>query len=157
MPIKLAVLASAVGVAACSTTATVHRRGGGTEDVEILNRRPTALVVEGQREIPLDDVADIDHPGNVVAIVGSVLFASALVDLAVARPDCGRNDGALICGGVALRGAIGVAMIGWGHYTWSKSKHAAETGTPAPALSVAPWVARAAGGYRGGLALGVGY
>ncbi len=65
--------------AGCSTTATISRVNGPAYEAHILASDTNFLRVRDNygREflVPREDVADIDHPGNVLYTIGLVLVA----------------------------------------------------------------------------------
>jgi hypothetical protein len=68
--------------AGCSTSASFSRQSGPAFDAEILGSDARSLHVrdEDGREflVPREDVADIDHPGNVLGTIGAVLMAMSV-------------------------------------------------------------------------------
>ena len=161
MHAKLAAIICAAGTAACSTTATIHRRSGVEEEASVVGSTRTVLVVksgERERQIPYHDVVDIDHPGNVHALVGTLLLAYGVLNIAVGSPRC-EKEGAAFCVGVFLPATVGAGMAIWGFTVWSSSRSAAAVREPSrgPELSLAPWVLRTDQGYQGGGAFRLRY
>ena len=68
--------------AGCSTAASISRVSGPSFDAEILGSDAKSLRVRDDygREflVPREDVADIDHPGNVLCTIGAVLMAMSV-------------------------------------------------------------------------------
>jgi hypothetical protein len=66
---------------------------------------------DGERAIPRDQIADVDHPGNVAVVAGSVLLAAGTVNLlGVYRRHAGESSS--LCarwavGGEAMFGPLG--------------------------------------------------
>ena len=89
-----AALALTVALPAC--TATVHRINAPNIEGEIVGSDGDGLQVAGDQagttyRIPRDSVADIDHPGNVAAVVGlAAAIAGGLV--AVTTGGAGSNE-----------------------------------------------------------------
>ena len=93
---------------------------------------PSSIIVDpriGERqEIRRGQVTDIDHPGNVHALIGGIVFGIGGIS---AGANCGQADGAgsdrdadcFYAVSVAITGA---AMLGWGLYQWFGSTDAAE-------------------------------
>ncbi|MGZ3457850.1 MAG: hypothetical protein ACXU86_05015 [Archangium sp.] len=131
MPKKItATLLSSLLLCGCSTTATISRINGGTFDARIQRSTPSAVVVQtesGQEvSIPRSEITDIDHPGNVAAVIGGLVSAYGLANIAVGAPQCGTQSGAY-CAGVFLPAALGVSMLAWGLGTWIGSTSAASS------------------------------
>ena len=86
MNVKIVSTICALGTVACSTTATIRHRNGLEEEAAVVRRTSGSLVVENngvERTVPIVDVVDVDHPGNVHAIVGSLLLAYGILNIAV--------------------------------------------------------------------------
>ena len=81
--------------------------------------------------MPRREVADIDHPGNVVAIVGGVLAAMGGVVYAASYSLAGHPDPARQTVGLVYL-IPGALMVGVGLYEWFSSTGAAspEAGPP---------------------------
>jgi len=161
MTAKLVAIICAAGVAACSTTATIRRSNGLEEEATVVGRSRTALLIkngEHERQIPYHEVADIDHPGNVHAVVGTLLLAYGVLNIVVGAPRC-EKQGAGFCVGVFLPAALGAGMTGWGLTVWSSSRGAAADPEPSrkSELTLAPWMLRTDHGYQGGGALRLSY
>ena len=103
MNVKLVSTICALSTVACSTTATIRRRSGADEELTLLRRTPSFLVTKNgdrERPIPHHDIVDIDHPGNVHAVVGTLLLAYGILNIAVGAPRC-EKEGAAFCVGVS--------------------------------------------------------
>jgi len=93
-------------------TATIERRKSPDIDARIIGSDSRSLTVEGKNgrsvRVPGTDVVDIDHPGNVLIVVGAVFGALALAAAESSNPgDRAGADGAAIVGlGLMLGGAI---------------------------------------------------
>jgi hypothetical protein len=127
MPTKFAVALLTV-LCGCSTTATISRVNGTQLDAEIQRSDRDNLVVTtntGHKlRVPRSEVSDIDHPGNVSAVIGSVLSVYGAVNIVGGMSTCVRVGGAF-CAGMVAPAAIGVPMLIWGLKTWSGSTEAA--------------------------------
>jgi hypothetical protein len=161
MNAKVVAIVCAAGTAACSTTASIRRSNGLEDEATIVGRTRTMLVIkngEHERQIPYHEVEDIDHPGNVHAVVGTLLLAYGVLNIAVGAPHC-KERGPGFCVGVFVPAAVGAGMTGWGLTVWSRSRSAAAEGEPSrnPELSLAPWMLRTDQGYQGGGALRLSY
>ena len=134
---RLLALSAALSALAsgCSRNATIMRHDGWQVDAEI-TRSTEAFIYAQPRGAPelkiaRRDIRDLDHPGNVMGVIGlSVMGAYALnlglgaVLLTTREPDS-RQAGAI----VALTGAVGM-LVGsgfayWGWSLWDRSVTAA--------------------------------
>jgi hypothetical protein len=125
--ITVMLLASTL-ICGCSTTATISRVNGKTIDAKIRRSTPGAVVVEtnggGEVSLSRSDISDIDHPGNVAAVLGGLLSAYGAVNIASGASGCAEGGGAY-CTGVFLPAAVGVPILIWGLTTWVGSTSAA--------------------------------
>jgi hypothetical protein len=151
MPTKItATLLASILVCGCSTTAKISRVNGRTLEAKIKRSTPEAVVVQtdGGSEVSISrsDISDIDHPGNVVAVIGGLLSGYGALNIATGAAQCGTGGGAY-CTGVFLPAAVGVSMLVWGLTTWGGSTSAAsnpgKSGTvpdapPAAAFNFSP-------------------
>lgn len=149
VPVVLFVVA-----ASCSTTATVLTRDrrtteasiiGGDRDVLLL-RNPYGLESIVRRR----EVMDIDHPGNVMALLGGLVLGSAGMNLGVLGSLCASGSSVSNCTPIfatmGTMAAAGAGMFIWGLWVWLTSKNAVADSTenppvpmPAePALPAAP-------------------
>jgi hypothetical protein len=131
MPKKItATLLSSLLLCGCSTTATISRINGRTLEARIQRSTPGAVVVktESGQEVSISrsEISDIDHPGNVAAVIGGLLSAYGAANIAVGAPQCSTQGGAY-CSGVFLPAALGVSMLAWGLGTWIGSTSAASS------------------------------
>lgn len=144
----LAVLTS-LALMGCAT-ATIHRRGQHDLEGAIQSSNAQFVYVrtgDGQVvAVPRADIAEVDHPGNVAAVVGGV-FAGGAVGLVVGGGVAGhaadgarQGDGDVTGGLLAVSGiAIGIpalvtTLAGLG--VWGHSKRAAENDGPTPAIDL---------------------
>jgi len=128
VPTKITVtLLAAILLCGCSTTATISRINGRQVEAKIQRSTPGAVVVQTDagKEVSISrsDISDIDHPGNVAAVIGGLVSAYGALNIAVGAPRCGEGGGAY-CTGVFLPAAIGVPMLIWGLSTWVGSTSA---------------------------------
>jgi hypothetical protein len=161
MNTKLVVIICAAGTAACSSTASIRRHNGMQEEATVVGRTRAVLVVQNgeiERRIPNHTVAEIDHPGNVHALVGTLLLAYGVLNIAAGTPRC-EQEGPAFCVGVFAPAAVGASMAVWGLTVWSRSRRAAADpeANRGPELSLAPWVSRTGPGYQGGGAFRLSY
>ena len=122
---RATVAAVALQVAACSTTATIHRPQGAPLDAHIVGSHENALAVRREdgrdHEVQRPAVAYIDHPGNVLALAGlGVLLVGASIIASEPQPSRGE-----LFATAAIIGTPSLLMIGWGGTTYLRSKRAA--------------------------------
>jgi hypothetical protein len=136
-----AMLALAAG--GCGTTATITNRDGTRYEVEIVRSTPSELIVAtraGERPIARDRIRDIDHPGNVAVLAGSVLLTAGVVSL-LGFHRCESSASSDFCigsiGGVGLA-ASGLGMVVWGAHAWTTSVGAAGGQQVGPLARLAP-------------------
>jgi hypothetical protein len=134
MPMKptLALLTVLCG---CSTTARVSLFDGRRFEARIQESDKENVVVETKAgwvvPIPRSEIADIDHPGNVTALVGLLLGAYGAVNVATVVGTCDKNPlPEVACASAFLPITVGVSMALWGTSIWSASTKAA--GSPEP-------------------------
>ena len=118
----------------CTTTATIRRSksNGGTVEARILSADNKNVYLESYPNriaIRRDEIADIDHPGNAAAVIGTVLTVYGVFNIDVAAPQCQRR-GAAFCTGVFLPAAIGVPLTIWGLAVYLRSVTALNADTP---------------------------
>ncbi len=128
----------------CGSTATISRHTAPDLEARIVGGDARYLVVRdaaGQTfKLPREDVADIDHPGNAVAVgslpvwgIGALYLAMApLGDLNTLSGGPSARDPLYAAGVVSL--VIAALMTGVGVFEWQRSRTAAspETGWPSP-------------------------
>lgn len=125
-------LAFLTGLCGCSTAANIHLVAGGRVEARIQSSDPENLFVRAgtgvEVPIPREEISEVDHPGNVVAVIGGVLSAYGAINIARGGGTCGRAEMAVAaCLGVFLPGTIGTSMLVWGLKTWLGSVHAADS------------------------------
>lgn len=104
----------------CSTTSSIQRINGPEVEGDIVGGSPDSIFVDtpGQPdyEIPRQDVASIDYPGNVHTNVGAGVLAYGALNIALGFPDCRdrTEQQAAFCVGVFTPAVLGAAMIVWG-------------------------------------------
>jgi hypothetical protein len=108
---------------ACSTEAILHRRGDPPLQARILRSDSDLIAVRTETGATLairrDDVTDIDHPGNVLAIAGACVLAVAA---SIAMES--ETRGELLTTG-AIVGLPGAVMLTWGGVVYQRSRNAA--------------------------------
>jgi len=152
-------LVNAIG---CSTTATVTNKDATRFDVHIARSTPTELIVatrDGERAIPRDQIAEIDHPGNVALIAGTALLAAGTLNL-LGLYRCHENESSSFCvgwlGGAALAGA-GLGLVIWGGSVWTHSVEAAGERPAPPVARLAPAILGTPDRPRPGAALALSF
>jgi hypothetical protein len=110
----------------CSCTATISQRDGSYRDTYILRSDAEYLHVQdrdgSESDVRRTDIADIDHPGNVIATLGLVAAAVFLPLAATAH-----GDAAASCFGIG----VGSGILGSGMWLkYYNSKRAANNFTP---------------------------
>jgi hypothetical protein len=147
-----AVLAAALGLGCASRAATIRLSNGRAVHAVIEHSDASALHLRGPNgnSIPLGQlqVAEIDHPGNRLAIVGMCLIGGGLLFLVPAILHGGAEnsaDASLALVGLASLG-VGVPMLVHNGLRWHWSKagaaefEAARTRPLPPAPPAAPAV-----------------
>jgi hypothetical protein len=103
----------------CSSTATIVRTDGPDNEAEIVSSDAGAVYVRGHNgriyRIGRESISDIDHPGNVEILVGSILLGILALGLSESYDHTSRDELALIS---ALYGGPGLSLLisGLVHY-----------------------------------------
>src|SRR5262245_17058192 len=109
----------------CSTTATVTRRHGAELEGTIWGGTPYDVVVKTEdgryEEIPRDDISDIDHPGNVHALIGALAVGLGGIMLLEQSERC-EVDYQSDCWSFVIPLAVGAPLMVWGISTWKSSE-----------------------------------
>lgn len=114
---------SVIGLAfltGCGTSATITPRYGNAFDAEIIAGNETTVHVEGRggsQAVDRAEIADVDHPGNVAAVIGGVVTAYGVANIAVGAPQCSK-EGAAYCVGVFTPAIVGASIMTWGIVTY---------------------------------------
>jgi hypothetical protein len=120
-----------VCLCSCANTSTI-RTDRLTLEGRIVGGDRDALFVRNEAgydaTVNRAEVQDIDHPGNVHAVVGAILAASGGINLGTFAGFCrGFGNGCqpfvITAGGMI---AAGAGMFIWGLWTWLTSKNAVE-------------------------------
>ena len=137
-----AALASSLG---CSSSAAVTtRRTIHSGELMGLNASGDLLLRTGDKRVTAvrtAEIKDIDHPGNIHAIVGGAIGTLGIVATVLGLPECreraSAGDGAAapICGGIFVPLVLGVGMGLYGLITWASSRYAASTKVDAKELT----------------------
>ncbi|HEY3498742.1 MAG TPA: hypothetical protein VGK73_28820 [Polyangiaceae bacterium] len=115
------VILSLALLAGCSTTSTIIRVSEADVEGDIVGGSPQSIFVAtdagDEYEIPREDIAEIDYPGNVHTGVGIGVLTYGVLNIAVGVPQCTDRNGsdqAAFCAGVFLPAAIGLGLMAWG-------------------------------------------
>ena len=116
--------------AGCSTTATISRTDGLAFEAEILSSDANSLRVHDdyghELLVPREDVADIDHPGNVLLTIGLGLIAMSAPMLIAGLSNRNQSQQSewsgmeLVFGIPEVVTGLCLAIPGWSHYRHSK-------------------------------------
>jgi hypothetical protein len=116
----------------CAATATVTTRDGRQTEAFITGGDQRHLLLQSQygveSVVKRADVGDIDHPGNVLAVVGGILGGSGALDLVVLGTMCasgaaGSSSCGFMLGTLGGMTAVGAGLFVWGLWTWLTSKN----------------------------------
>jgi hypothetical protein len=128
---------------ACSTTASIHRthaapiegsiQGGGEDYITVFTKQGE------QQDIRRGEIKEIDHPGNVHALIGGIVLGYGAINVAANWSECREREQQQVafCTGTFLPAAVGAGLLIWGLGTWISSKSASED-TSAPPLREPP-------------------
>jgi len=159
---RLLALALATGPG-CGITATVTYKTGAKQEGEIVRGDATHLVIatpEQRLVIPKAEIADIDHPGDVMASIGAGVAATGILNLTTPFLKCTAGNNTFCMGwlGGGMVAATGLVLTTLGLISWQHSVTAA-TEVSLPALTVAPviWDPDQRGNHRLGAALSLRY
>ena len=110
-------------VTGCGNSATISRGGARSVDAVIVGGDSENIYLDGpggSETVPRSEVTDVDHPGNVAAVLGGIVTAYGIVNIAVGTPSC-EKQGAAFCTGVFLPAAIGLPIMTYGIATYAGS------------------------------------
>jgi hypothetical protein len=114
----------------CSTTSNIRRINGPDVEGDITGGSLESIFADTGSgkdvEIPRDEVASIDYPGNVHANVGVGVLLYGGLNIVVGLPECQERteNQTAYCTGVFLPAALGAGMIVWGLLTEHGQKRA---------------------------------
>lgn len=137
VPLMLFVMASS-----CSTTATILTRDKKSTEATIIGGDRDLLLLKNtyglESIVRRNEVRDIDHPGNVIALLGGVLLGGAALDLAALGAVCASGSSAVrdctpVFAMLGTAAAVGAGMLVWGLWTWLSSKNAVTDSLENPA------------------------
>lgn len=84
-------VALGIANAACSTTATVYRRGAPPVEASIVGGTADSILLERNgnlASVPRGAVTDVNHPGDVHALIGGGILSYGILNIAVGLPKC---------------------------------------------------------------------
>ena len=132
----------------CSTKATIYLKDGTSIEGEIKQSDRLAIYVksnDSDRVVPIyrGSIKEIDHPGNVGAIIGTSLVLTGLTAVTLGIVNAVECDGGLCGIGTAILTVPGIVIAFpstiaaiWGWSTWAGSRSAAAL----PEVPVGPTV-----------------
>jgi len=136
---SVAVLCHALVGAGCGTSALIDTKEGRHVDARIVGGSPGSIYLAGDNRdrftLRRDDIASVDHPGDVPIIVGTVLTAIGVFRLWQGDSRC--NDWGASGDGYCIANAapamVGVLALAWGLWAYHRSTHAfADQSRPEP-------------------------
>jgi hypothetical protein len=135
---SLAVLCHAFA-GGCGTSAVIDTKEGRHVDARIVGGSPGSIYLAGddrdQFTLRRDDIASIDHPGDVPIIIGTVLTAIGAFRLWQGDSRCNDRgaSGDVYCIANATPAMGGVLSLAWGLWAYHRSTHAfADRSRPEP-------------------------
>jgi hypothetical protein len=136
---SVAVVCHALAGAGCGTSALIDTKEGRHVDARILGGSPGSIYLAGDNRdrftLRRDDIASVDHPGDVPIIVGTVLTAIGVFRLWQGDTRC--NDWGASGDGYCIANAapamVGLLSLAWGLWAYHRSTHAfADVSRPEP-------------------------
>ena len=110
----------------CGTSATIYKKDGTYVEATILRSDSNNVYIKtyaGEEPINKTLITDIDHPGNVSAVVGLLLIGSAGLN-AYAASQTYYETRAIYVAGAVIEGIVGISMLFGGLAIWTHSKDA---------------------------------
>jgi hypothetical protein len=122
-------LSLAVASAGCSTSATIKKFDDYEIEGQIIDGSRGSITIldadHRERQIPRGQIKQISHPGGPAAVIGGILLAYGIYNIAVGLPHC-QARGAAFCLGVFSPATIGAGMEIWSLVVNHRSRQAAE-------------------------------
>ena len=151
-----AALLTLTACSACAPTATITRYDGWQVEAEITRSTEDYVYIQTEyapeQKIARADIAEIDHPGNVLGVVGLSIGVTYTITGAVFVPFLfSGNELDRFVGGLSLASAAGLAFMGfgfaaWGWNLWNTSVTNARPEEATPELGLSPiWLDDGAG------------
>jgi hypothetical protein len=113
-------------LANCGSTASIQLNDGTGVEGRIVGgdggERGNVYLADGDRTYAIrrTEIADIDHPGNVAATLGSLLTVYGILNIMVASSQCSEK-GAAFCTGVFTPLVLGASLLIYGASVYSRS------------------------------------
>jgi hypothetical protein len=129
----------------CGTSALIDTKEGGHIDARIVGGSPGSIYLAGDNHdrftLRRDDIADVDHPGDVLIIIGTAL--TAIGGFRLWQGDSRCNDlganGDRYCILNATPAMAGLLSLAWGLWAYHRSTKAfADRSRPEPDAAIAP-------------------
>ena len=123
----------------CGTTALIDTKAGRHVDARIVGGSPGSIYLAGDNRdrftLRRDDIAAVDHPGDVPIIIGTALTAIGVFRLVQGDSRCKdwgpSGDGYCIAN--AAPAMVGVLALAWGIWAYHRSTRAfADRSRPEP-------------------------
>jgi hypothetical protein len=145
----------------CTATIVRSPKDGGPIDGKIVGNSATKVYVltpSGEEiGVPRAEIQEVDHPGNVIAIVGALLTVYGLYNISVGLPKCDEK-GTAFCAGVLAPTVVGLPLMIGGLSVYVGSVSAAKGSAPSgleARLYIVP-VGGSEGQLARGAAVGIG-
>jgi hypothetical protein len=136
---SLAVACHAVVASGCGTSALIDTKEGRHYDARIVGGSPGSIYLarEDRDRFTLrrDEIASVDHPGDVPIIVGTVLTAIGAFRLWQGDSRCNDRgaSGDIYCIAHATPAMLGLLSLAWGLWAYHRSTRAfADRSRPEP-------------------------
>jgi hypothetical protein len=111
------VIIAAMCLMGCSTTSTISRVNAPKVDANIVGGDKDNVYVKYDSglvsAIPKNTITDIDHPGDGAIVLGTIVSAYGVLNIAAGASNCDAN-GAAYCTGVYLPLVGGLVWLAWG-------------------------------------------
>lgn len=103
-----------LALAACGTTATIQTFDGRLYDGRISGHEEGRVYINGTT-VERKDITDIDHPGNVAAIIGTIVAGIGAVSAISNCSNVTRDDNPAACtsSGIWLLTGLPIAIYGF--------------------------------------------
>ena len=137
---SVAVLCHALVSVGCGTSALIDTKEGRHVDARIVGGSPGSIYLAGDNRdrftLRRDDIASVDHPGDVPIIIGTVLTAIGAFRLWQGDTRCndtGRERRRILHRQRGARDGRGCCRWRWGLWAYHRSTHAfADRSRPEP-------------------------
>ncbi len=128
---------SSLALSGCHATATVSLMKGNSVEARIMGGDRERLWLRSEAGadlyVPRRDVRDIDHPGNVLALIGGLIGGSYAASLAIQASSCNTvGVGPALCVGMGSLAVAGWGLFALGLWQWLSSRNAVEPNLDVP-------------------------